>query len=180
MPRTPGSLPTPDDEAFATLRRRLVASVARVCPAWLADQAEDLAQTAVLQLLKPRDGRGGKREFSSTYLMKAAHGVVVDEIRRRCRRKEETGSNDEALERVASRVDDPERAAADHEIGRGIGECLTSLRDARRLAVTLYLRGCTVPDAARRLGWTLKRTEHLVYRALNDLRRCLMAKGITP
>ena len=50
----------------------------------------------------------------------------------------------------------------------------------RRLAVTLYLQGHTVPEAARILGWAAKRTENLVYRGLADLRQCLLGKGHTP
>jgi RNA polymerase sigma-70 factor (ECF subfamily) len=50
----------------------------------------------------------------------------------------------------------------------------------RRLAVTLYLQGHTVPEAARILDWSGKRTENLVYRGLADLRECLMAKGMRP
>jgi RNA polymerase sigma-70 factor (ECF subfamily) len=46
--------------------------------------------------------------------------------------------------------------------------------------VILYIQEHTVPEAARILGWTLKRTENLVYRGLADLRACLAAKGQTP
>jgi RNA polymerase sigma factor (sigma-70 family) len=169
-----------EEEDVAALHRRLAAAVARVCPRWLADHADDITQNAIVQLLASRRSSGGNPGFSSMYLMKAAHGVVVDEIRRRCRRKESTADDPAALERVSSRAESPERASAAREIARGIVDCLTRLADARRLAVTLFLRGCTVPETARRLGWSPKRTEHLVYRALSDLRRCLGSKGMTP
>ena len=48
------------------------------------------------------------------------------------------------------------------------------------MAVTLYLQGHSVPEAARVLDWPAKRTENLVYRGLADLRECLMKKGIQP
>ena len=104
----------------------------------------------------------------------------MDEIRRRCRRKEETPDEPGTLESAPSEAGNPERMSAALEIGRGIGECMTQLSDPRRLAVTLFLRGCSVPEAARRLRWTVKRTEHLVYRALRDLRQCLAMKGLQP
>jgi RNA polymerase sigma factor (sigma-70 family) len=170
----------PQEEFIDDLRRRLTASVRRVCPRWLADQADDIAQNAMVQLLASLKSSGGKREFSSIYLRKVAHGATVDEIRRRCRRKEETLDEPGMLERAPARTGDPERASSAREIGRGVGECLKRLSDPRRLAVTLFLRGCTVPEAARRLRWTVKRTEHLVYRALRDLRQCLATKGLTP
>jgi RNA polymerase sigma-70 factor (ECF subfamily) len=55
-----------------------------------------------------------------------------------------------------------------------------SMTGDRRRAVMLYLQGHSVPEAARLLGWTAKRTENLVYRGLADLRHCLRAKGHTP
>jgi RNA polymerase sigma factor (sigma-70 family) len=161
-------------------RRRLTLSVGRVCPCWLADQAEDIVQNAMIQLLASMKTRGGNPHFSTIYLRKVAHGATVDEIRRRCRRKEETSGETGVLEQAPSEVGDPERSSAAREIGRGIVDWLTELADSRRLAVTLFLRGCTVPEAARRLRWSVKKTEHLVYRALRDLRRCLALKGMRP
>ena len=75
---------------------------------------------------------------------------------------------------------DPERAAASEEIGRGIQTCLAHMKRDRRLAVTLYLQGHTVTEAARILEWPVKRTENLVYRGLADLRACLASKGMRP
>lgn len=74
----------------------------------------------------------------------------------------------------------PERIAAGREIGRALLACLDRLVRARRLAVTLYLQGHSVPEAAALLAWTVKRTENLVFRGLADVRRCLTARGMTP
>ena len=79
---------------------------------------------------------------------------------------------------VAITRQDPERLAASSEIGRGILDCLSRMSRERRLAVTLYLQGHTVPEASRVLEWTAKRTENLVYRGLADLRECLLSKGL--
>ena len=38
----------------------------------------------------------------------------------------------------------------------------------------------TAGRAAARRGWTLTKTESLVYRGMADLRRCLERKGLTP
>lgn len=167
------------EDDLADLRRRVLESVRRTCPSWLADQAEDIAHNALVALIDSLRRSGGTRRFSSIYLRKAAHGATVDEIRRRLRRREADGES-RALERAASEGEDPERASSAREIGRAIGDCLGRLGDARRLAVTLFLRGCSVPEAARRLGWTTKRAEHLVYRGLRNMRECLAAKGIEP
>ena len=69
---------------------------------------------------------------------------------------------------------------ASREIGQGIRDCLARLKNERRMAVTLYLQGHSVPEASRILEWSTKRTENLVYRGLADLRECLLSKGLRP
>jgi RNA polymerase sigma-70 factor (ECF subfamily) len=114
------------------------------------------------------------------YLAKAAHGATVDEIRRRCRRKENPAEKGEMVERARSDRPGPERQTAARELGRGIQECLARMLRPRRLAVTLHIHGCTVKECARRLRWSFKKTESLVYRGLKDLRHCLSMKGLSP
>lgn len=153
-------------------------AVARVCPPWLADRADDLVQVALLRIYEVQRRSEGKAELSSFYLKKAAYSAVVDEIRRR-RRRQEVSLEEEGPEgQTASSQPDPERASAGAEIGRAIRDCLGSLVRPRRLAVTLYLEGHRVAEAARLLGWSAKKAENLVYRGLADLRGCLEAKGL--
>ncbi len=170
----------PREDEVAELHRILTQSVARICPRWLVDHAEDITHNAVMQLLGSLEKSGGTREFSSIYLRKAAHGALVDEIRRRCRRKEDAMSEGLARDVRAEAIDDPERIHSAAEIGHGIAVCLARLIESRRLAVTLFLRGCSVPEAARRLGWSAKKTEHLLRRGLASLRECLARKGFEP
>jgi RNA polymerase sigma-70 factor (ECF subfamily) len=169
-----------DDGAVEDLRTRVVAAVRRTCPRWLARQAEDIVQTVVTQLLKKILASEGERTFSSIYLEKAAYGATVDEIRRLSRRREQPVSEPEILERVGSPNPWPDAHASAGEVGRGIRDCLRNLVRPRRLAVTLYLEGCSVPETARRMDWTPKKAENLVYRGLADMRRCLDRKGLTP
>ena len=162
------------------LRRRIVAAVRRTCPARLAAQTEDIAQTVLARLvLSPRGGEGNP-VFSSMYLTKAAYGATVDELRRVGRRREDSLEALADAESLAAPDAGPERKAASAEIARGIRGCLAHLVRPRRLAVTLYIQGCTVPEAAGLLRWSDKRTENLVYRGLADLRRCLATKGLRP
>jgi RNA polymerase sigma-70 factor (ECF subfamily) len=167
-------------EEFGDLSRRVASAVRRRCPRWLSEQADDIAQNVLLKLLKSLNNTDGDRTFSSVYLEKSVSGAVVDEIRRACRRREDPIGNGAVMERAISSRADPERDSASGEIARGIVDCLSSLLRPRKLAVTLYLQGCTVREAAGRLGWSLHRTESLVYRGLADLRRCLARKGLEP
>ena len=106
-----------------------------------------------------------------------AHSALVDEIRR-VRRRRESDLDDEGVAPVAVTRQDPERIAASREIGRAVQDCLSRMSRDRRLAVTLYLQGHSVPEASRVLDWPAKRTENMVYRGLADLRECLLMKGM--
>ena len=175
----PDSALSPDETA--DLRRRLAVAVAWVCPKWLTAQMEDIIQNGMVQLLRARNQNEGKREYSSTYLQRVAHGATVDEIRRHSRRKENPVDTVETFEGpVPSGIAAPDSAAFSAEVGAAIRGCLVKLVRSRQLAVTLYLQGCTIKEVAGLLGWSTKRADNLIYRGLADLRQCLTRKGITP
>jgi RNA polymerase sigma-70 factor (ECF subfamily) len=169
------------DIDYSKLREDLARAVARLCPAWLSNQRDDLVQAAVMRVMQivdrnPSDGES-TRPLASSYLYRVAHSALVDEIRK-VRRRRESDLDDDGVAPVAITRQDPERIAASREIGRGILDCLSRMSRERRLAVTLYLQGHSVPEASRVLDWTAKRTENLVYRGLADLRECLTSKGL--
>lgn len=166
---------------YTKLRQDVTRAVGRLCPRWLANERDDLVQTAVVRVMRAVDAEPageGNALVASSYIYKAAYSVLVDEIRRVRRRSETDLAEGGAVEPVAPATADPERRAASREIGAGVVDCLTRLVKDRRLAVTLYLQGHTVPESARVLGWGAKRTENLVYRGLADLRECLRSKGL--
>jgi RNA polymerase sigma-70 factor (ECF subfamily) len=146
----------------------------------MRDEVEDISQNVLLKLLRTIERSGGSGSFSAVYLEKSAHGAVVDEIRRVCRRREGSQDQEEILARTPAPAADPHRSSSAREIARGVFDCLGRLSRPRRLAVSLYLNGCTVPEAAAHLRWHLKRTESLVYRGLAQLRGCLESKGLKP
>jgi RNA polymerase sigma-70 factor (ECF subfamily) len=167
---------------FSKLRHDLVKVVARICPSWLAAGREDVVQAALMRVMQIVEKKAGGEEnapLASSYLYKVGYSVLVDEIRR-VRRRNETVLDDEPAVPAVQSLTDPERLTASREIGRGILDCLARLARDRRLAVTMYLQGHSVPDAARVLAWSPKRTENLVYRGLADLRACLESKGMRP
>jgi RNA polymerase sigma-70 factor (ECF subfamily) len=175
--------PRLSEETIAELRERLERAVARTCPRWFSAHRDDIVQNALVKLVRRLKQEPGGRNpgFSPMYLMKAAHGAAVDEIRRWCRGgKTMLALDDEGLERRPSAEAGPERSSASREIGRAIQECLAKLVGTRQLAVTVYLQGCTAPEVSRRLDWTLGKTEKLVFRGLSDLRRCLRERGMEP
>ena len=191
LPRTAGSAVTPDatvelsaDSRWASLVATMVRAVRRQCPPWLGDDAQDIAQVALTKVFAITQRAEGPRPLSSFYLHRVAHSALVDEIRRRRRRPEipldgpTEGGGESRFEPRAP--GDPERSASFRELGAAVRDCLLAAGRDRRLAVTLYLQGHSVPEAARILRWDAKRTENLIYRGLADLRQCLIGKGHRP
>jgi RNA polymerase sigma-70 factor, ECF subfamily len=175
----------PSDSRWVTLAATMARAVRRQCPPWLADQAQDIAQAALAKVVALDKAAEGKRPLTTFYLHRVAHSALVDEIRRRKRRREvsieaPTEGGDEARPFEPRAHGDPESHASVRQLGLAIRACLAAAKRDRRLAVTLYLQGHSVPEAARILGWDVKRTENLVYRGLADLRQCLLDKGYRP
>ena len=172
------------DSRWASLVETMVRAVRRQCPPWLSDYAQDIAQIALTKVIAIAQGAEGERPLSSFYLHRVAHSALVDEIRRRKRRPEvplDEPTDTGAQPRLEPRAQgDPERSASFRELGAAVRDCLLAAGRDRRLAVTLYLQGHSVPESARILGWDAKRTENLIYRGLAGLRQCLMGKGHKP
>ncbi len=170
----------PPESDFAEIRSRLRTCVGRVCPGWLRDHVEDIVQAGMVRLLEARRKSGENGSLATISLRTVAYYAAMDEIRRHVRRKEVPEEDAHAMEVTKSSAAGPEREAAAREIERGIDDCMTRLVRPRRLAVTLHLLGYSFPEVGRSLGWSTKKAEHLVYRGLDDMRRCLTAKGLTP
>lgn len=173
------------ESRWTELAAMMARAVRRQCPTWLSHAAQDIAQAALTKVMAIERRSEGERPISSFYLHRAAHSALIDEIRRRKRWQEvsldgrtEAGEEARAFEPKAK--GDPETTASFRELGEAVRECLVSAKRERRLAVTLYLQGHSVAEAARVLGWDAKRTENLVYRGLADLRQCLVRKGHRP
>jgi len=162
------------------IQRQLAAAVRRTCPPFLADRADDLVQTALIKLMERTVRNEGDQAVSSSYLWKVAYSAVIDEIRRVRRRREIPLDEETNIHEPASPEPGPESRASARRIGEGILDCLRTMIESRRIAVTLHLQGHTVPDISRLLDWETKRADNLVYRGLADLRLCLEKKGLKP
>ena len=159
---------------FEELRDRIVRAIRAVCPAWLSSDADDLAQLAMDRLMKQQ--RSGRAEFSSGYLYRTAYSVVIDEIRRRRRHREDPIEEDLP---ATSPLNDPEGHVWGREVRELVASCLSALAVDRRRAVTLHLLGHSLAEITALLECARKRAENLVYRGLADLRACLTTHGVT-
>jgi RNA polymerase sigma-70 factor, ECF subfamily len=188
MPSSETSAPTAADgqrmAGTEEIRRGLERAVDRVCPRSLAAHRDDLVQSAMLRILELQRRGEEIRTFSSLYLRKVAYAVLVDELRRLRHRSEiplaaDAGAG-EAVDEPRADATDPERRYQERQLGQVIADCLRSIKLERRQALVLFLQGHSVPEAARILGWSHKKTENVVFRGRADLRRCLELKGLKP
>jgi RNA polymerase sigma-70 factor, ECF subfamily len=165
-----------DPQAQLALRRELARAVRRVCPRFLAQEADDLVQESFLRLLKASraDSVDG---LSAAYLKKVAYSAVVDEIRRRRRQLAlDAGAEGGDIEAAA----DERRSMPEPAVGNAIAACLQRLQPDRRRALTLHLLGHSGSEVARLLVCDAKRAENLTLRGLAQLRECLHDKGVKP
>lgn len=73
---------------------------------------------------------------------------------------------------------DPHAVVQARQIGRAIRDCLSRLPPPRLRAVVLHMWGYNARQMERLLGWNVKRAHNLVFRGLENLRECLVLKGI--
>lgn len=151
----------------AEIRALLLRAVARHCPRELHSQQEDLVHTAWLRIVE-REGGEDFTRLEPSYFWRVAFTVVIDEIRRRGARATQA----RALEAL------PVAVAPGPDLGAEIRDCVEKLPASRQLPVILHLQGFRNIEVARACQWTEKRAENLVYRGLEQLRRCLEAKGL--
>ncbi len=177
-PAMPGTSITTAVDPHEQLRATLVRVVSRVCPAWLANQRDDIVQAAWMRV-QPHLPAEGNAPLAASYLSKVAYSALIDEIRR-LRRLRETELDAGHLSADEAPEGDPERQAERRRISDAIRHCLTGLVPDRKSATTLHLLGHSVPDVARLMAWNEKRAENLVYRGLADLRKCLLTRGVRP
>lgn len=155
---------------------RLQDAVRRQCPSWLSADVDDIVQTASIRVLM-RQREEPSLLPTVAYLRTVAKNAVIDAARRHGSR---TMRHQQAAVVVRDAVRDPEQILLDRELGETLREHLARLPQARRDAITLYVRGYGATEIANRFGCPTKRVENLLYRGLRSLRESLSAAGVSP
>ncbi len=155
---------------------RLERAVASLCPHWLRSERDDLVQAAFVRVLEATRGRDGA-SINATYLWKTAYSVVLDEMRR-ARRRHEVALDDVTASSEPAPEAGPDHDAIGRDLARKVRECLGGLDGTRRHAVALRLAGFGHPEIAALLGGPLRQASNLIFRGMEDLRRCLRGKGV--
>lgn len=156
------------EEHGALLRRTIV----RICPKNLGIQFDDIEQDARLRLWRAiRDETILTRPAS--YIYRTAVTATLDAVRGAKARREET-----LPETLASRSEPVTDIVARRTQMEQVQHALGKLRENRRQAVLLHLRGLTLPEVARLTGWSEFKARNLIYRGLKQLRKLLREEGI--
>jgi RNA polymerase sigma factor (sigma-70 family) len=166
-------------EALVTRFRAMVRSIGARRGLPEAD-IDDVVQEVRIRLW--RAGEAGKRveELGASYVYRTAMSATLDVLRRqRSRGADATDPLDEQSERLPAGPADPHAEVESSELVARIGAAVDTLALPRRAVVRMYLTGYDREEIARMLGWTEAKTRNLLYRGLDDLRRCLAEWGIT-
>jgi len=170
----PGSVSADELEALDAAVRRAVTKALRPS---LRSHANDIAQGAMERLIVKLRDNPSARPRTRGYVWRLANFAVIDEVRKLQRRRE-TGSEEGPV--AVAEDADPDDVLRRKQVGAAITDCVQQLPDDRRRAVTLYLQGHGISEAASILDWVRKRAENAVYRGLAAVRGCLERKGVAP
>ncbi len=135
-------------------------------------RAEDLVQETIVRAWRHPDALAGRSPRA--WLFTVARNLAVDSYRARRARPPETGQA--ALELL------PAEDHADRTIESWVvADALESLRpEHRRVIIETYYRGCSVAEAAARLGIPQGTVKSRTFYALKALKLALQERGLTP
>jgi RNA polymerase sigma-70 factor (ECF subfamily) len=146
----------------------------------LRDPAEgqDVAQDALVRLWQHRDAVD--EPGAHLWLMRTAHNLCIDRLRRRKVRSEVAGG-DEMMDVQRDDGPGPEDRAGASEIGRGIERALAGLGDLDRAVLLMReVHGMPYEEIASALGLPLGTLKARLHRARERLRTRLCRVGVTP
>jgi len=171
-----------DREAFRTLVERYQRPVINIITRSIGDawEAEDLAQRVFVQVYRTAHRYKPTAKFS-TWLFTIVHNTVLNEHRRRARRRTESleqlqqpGEDSAGWQPADERSPDPARAAAERELRRKIRAAVEALPDAQRTAVILCrYEGLALEEIARVLRCSVPAVKSLLHRARVTLKEQL-------
>lgn len=137
---------------------------------------DDLVQEARIRLWKALE-RERDVTAIATYIQRVVTSVVVDALRRRSARPEDTV--EEPLQHAASSdTAAPEHAFAQAQRAAALHAALARISPRRRRPAALLLQGYSTQEIARLLGETEATVRNLAYRGVDDLKALLAGRAL--
>ncbi len=142
------------------------------------EDAKDVAQECLVRLWHHRE-RVTPGPGCRSWLLRSAHNLCVDRLRRRATRQEV--SRDEDLHDPADGRPGPERLATAIEVGGRLERALLEL-DTRDRAIVLLreVEGLQYEEIAETLGIKLGTLKATLHRSREKLRHALVRAEVTP
>lgn len=161
---------------YEILMRRYNQRIYRIARSILRDasEAEDVMQEAYVRAYQHLNEFNGSAKFS-TWLTKIAIYEALRRARRRGRLEELDsiqGTNEQIMEKLAARAEDPERQAYDHELRRVLESAVDALPEGYRAVFILRaVEGLSVAETAACLNLGQETVKTRLYRARAVLRK---------
>jgi RNA polymerase sigma factor (sigma-70 family) len=139
---------------------------------------DEVLQDIRIRLWKTHAANENLDALGASYLHKVAMSAVIDFLRRRTARREDSLESVSAPDRVPTSLHvAPLDASASAELAHRLEVALGGLVPNRRLVVQLHLEGYERHEISSMTGWTEAKVRNLLYRGLDDLRALLRADG---
>ena len=143
-----------------------------------AAEAQDVAQDALVKLWEHR--ARVERDGARPWLMRTAHNLCIDRIRKR-RVRCEIVDGAKALAVRADHAPDPEHRAEGRAVGASILDALDALStDDRAVLLLRDVQGLPYDEIAETLGMPLGTLKARLHRARERMRTRLSRAGVTP
>lgn len=142
------------------------------------EEARDVAQDALIRLWRHR--ASVQAEAARSWLMRTAHNLCIDRLRRRTVRSE-VDHGDEVAERRPAGDPGPDRLAESGQMGRLLNRALEALSPTDRAVVVMReVQGLPYDEIAAALEIPLGTLKARLHRARERLRQRLVRAGATP
>jgi len=120
------------------------------------------------------------RSTPASYVYRTTVSAVVDYIRRRRAKREETLETTLVGEPPARRSDEADARVRASDVESAVERALGTLPGPRQAVVRLHLAGYDRFEIADLLGWTEAKTRNHLYRSLEIMRIQLAREGLDP
>lgn len=174
-----------DEEALGHLYDRFGQAVYSLCLRIVRDSAtaEELTQEVFVRLWRSAASFDAQRGRLSTWLLRIAHNLALNEIRRRQSRPVTAPDADWEAESATladtSAESDPAQLAALRERAMAVRAALAKLPEAQRVAIELaFFGGLSQAEVAAALGDPLGTVKSRIRVGLQRLRELLLAAGV--